>query len=668
MNKKRILVKIDKIKDKAKKRILSVTIFIFILINSFILSIDFFITPPLKLGEKSSKNIEAPRSIVYIDKDETNRIKTLLLSQFKPIYKIDQNITINALRKLNEIFKNHYGISEKSKKYLSSISLSKLNTIIERTEIWLSETYSKGISKDNIEIRKNELISFLKREFNFPPYLSEEITQIVLESNMYIDEKETELKKQELLKSIKPIEKLISKGDIIVKRGEIIDEEKYKILDTLGLTNSFNNIIRTISLVSLVILFQISQRLFYFMFTINSDLNIFILSQVLFSLGLLLIKLFSIISPYLSPLASVFFLSSTTLNVSYSILMNFQLSILFGLINNSFLLLLIPIFNFLIISYFLKEIEDRTKFIKIAFYLFLNNIILIILFNFLTGDYKLETSEILSVFVNPFLSTILALGLLPFLENIFRVATPLRLLELSNPNYHLLHKLFLEAPGTYYHSLIVGNLAERAAEASNANTYLVRVASLYHDIGKIKRPQYFIENLMPGQTNPHNSLNPYISALIIKNHTNEGAQIANNYKFPKSIIDIIEQHHGTSLITYFYYKQKEISKTSVPEEDFRYLGPKPKSKEAAIVMLADNIEAATRSLNNPAPETIEKVVRKIINEKITDGQLENANLTLEELEKISQSFIKTLLSLRHPRIPYPQEEKLFKNKKEAYWR
>lgn len=667
-NKKLIISKIYRIKERLKKEILSVTLLIFIIINGIIFSIDFFVTPPLSLGTISPKNIEAPRSIVYIDKEETNRLRTLLLSQFKPVYKVDQNITINVLRKLEEILKNSYEISEKSQKYLSSIPLLKINTIIVRAEVWLSDIYSKGISNDNLEVRRNEFASFLKREFNFPSYLSEELSNILIEANIYIDERETELKKQELLKSIKPLEKLISKGDIIVKRGEIIDEEKYKILDTLGLTTSFNNIVRFISLICLVVLFQISQRVFYFKLNVNSELNIFILSQLLFSLGLFLIKIFSIISPYLSPLPSIFFLSLPILNIPYSILMNSQLSILFGLINNSFLLLIISIFNLLVIGYFLREIEDRSKFIKTAFYLFITNLLLIILFNFLLGDHSIEITEILGVFINPFLSTILALGILPFLENIFRIATPLRLLELSNPNYPLLHKLFLEAPGTYYHSLIVGNIAERAAEASNANIYLVRVASLYHDVGKIKRPQYFIENLMPGQINPHNSLNPYISALIIKNHTNDGAQIANEYKFPKSIIDIIEQHHGTSLITYFYCKQKEISNSLVPEGDFRYLGSKPKSKEAAIVMLADSIEAATRSLDNPSSETIEKIIRRIINEKIIDGQLENTNLTLEELEKISQSFIKTLLNMRHPRIPYPKEIKFSKNKKEAYWR
>lgn len=656
----RLTKEIEKLKNDIKKNLLTISFLVFILINLLILSIDFFILPPLRLGEISPKNIEAPRTIVYVDKEETDRLRGLILAQFKPVYKIDQNVTLEVLRKLEDVFKKFEGVSEKSQKYLSSISLSKINIIIERTEIWLSDTYSKGITPENLENRKKDFINFLKREFALPNYLSEEISQILIRPNMYIDEKETEMKKQELLRSVRPIEKLISKGDIIVKRGEIIDEEKYKILDTLGFTASFKNIVKFIGVLGFVILFQISQRLFFFRLISDSNTNIFILSQILFSLGLLIIKIFSFISATISPLSSVFFLAFSLLNIPYSILMGVQLSVLLGIMNASFFLLISSLFNLLVIAYFLKDIEDRSKFIKIAFYLFLTNILTSLLFNLSSGESLLQTSDIFSIIVNPFLSTILALGILPFLEGTFRVATPLRLLELSNPNYPLLHKLFLEAPGTYYHSLIVGNMAERAAEVSNANIYLVRVASLYHDIGKIKRPQYFIENLMPGQNNPHNSLNPYISALIIKNHPKEGAQIANTYKFPYSVIEIIEQHHGTSLITYFYYKQKECSHDSFPEEDFRYPGPKPKSKEAAIVMLADSVEAATRSLPNPTPELIEKTVRRIINERINDGQLENANLTLEELEKISQSFIKTLLRMRHPRISYPQEIKPFK--------
>lgn len=658
--KNRLIREIEKIKNDIKKNLLTISLLVFILINLLILSIDFFVLPPLRLGEISPKNIEAPRTIVYVDKEETNRLKDLLLAQFKPVYKIDQNITLEVLRKLENVFKRFEGLGEKSQKYLSSIPLSKIDTIVERVEVWLSDIYSKGIIDENLEDRKRDFKNFLKREFAFPTYLFEEISQILIKPNMYIDEKETEIKKQELLRTIRPVEKLISKGDIIVKRGEVIDEEKYKILDTLGFTASFKNVIKFIGLIGFIILFQISQRLFFFRLISDSNTNIFILSQILFSLGLLIIKTFSFISPTISPLSSVFFLAFSLLNIPYSILIATQLSIFLGIINTSFFLLISSLFNLLVIAYFLKDIEDRSKFIKIAFYLLLTNILISLLFNLSSGEYLLQTSDILSIIVNPFLSTILALGLLPFLENIFRVATPLRLLELSNPNYPLLHKLFLEAPGTYYHSLIVGNLAERAAEASNANTYLVRVASLYHDVGKIKRPQYFIENLMPGQNNPHNSLNPYISTLIIKNHPKEGAQIANTYKFPYSVIEIIEQHHGTNLITYFYHKQKECSNDSFPEEDFRYPGPKPKSKEAAIVMLADSIEAATRSLPNPTPELIEKTIRRIISERINDGQLENANLTLEELEKISQSFIKTLLRMRHPRISYPQEIKPFK--------
>jgi len=310
-------------------------------------------------------------------------------------------------------------------------------------------------------------------------------------------------------------------------------------------------------------------------------------------------------------------------------------------------------FDFLIINNKIKELENRSDYVKIGSLISLIRIPFIVFGKLVFNESDLTYTNMIYSFINPTLSAILSVGIIPPIEELFRVATPLKLLEMTNPDHPLLRKLLMEAPGTYYHSLIVGNLAERAAKEAGANERITRTAALYHDIGKVKRPQYFIENLLPGQNNPHENLSPYISALIIKSHPKNGAIILNNYKFPKNIIDIVEQHHGTSLINYFYNKQLQISKKYVPEDDFRYPGPKPESKEAAIVMLADSIEAATRTITNITPETIEKVIREVIREKLIDGQLENSKLTLEELEKIAQSFIKTIIELRHPRIPYP---------------
>jgi len=582
------------------------------------------------------------------------------LSQFKPIYSIDQNITFQSLSKLYEIFSPSEGtFSEPIYNFFSSLPTSRANFLRKKIETWLTETYTKGIKEEDLNSKKQEFISFLVKEVSLPENIAKEIANLLIKPNMFINQKETEDKKQELIRSIRPIERLIQKGEVIIRRGEKVTEEKFAILDALGYTTSTKNILRFIGYLGIVIALQILINIFYMdLIPDAKDFNIIFLINSFFSLALLLIKFFSYYSPYLAPITSIFFISAGLINLPTYFLLNFSIILISGLFSYSFFIFIILFLDSLIVFYRSKDLEDRFSYIKISLTLILIRIPLILFGNLSLRDPNFDYTGVLFNLVNPILSAILALGSLPFIESIFRLATPLKLLELTNPNYPLLRKLLLEAPGTYYHSILVGNLAERAAKEAKANEYVVRTASFYHDIGKIKRPQYFIENLIPGQINPHEHLSPYISAIIIKSHPKDGTELLRKYKFPKNIVDIVEQHHGTSLITYFYNKQKEISGENVLEEDFRYSGCKPESKEAAIVMLADSIEAATRSLPNITPENIEKTVRDIISDKLIDGQLEHSKLTLEELEKISQSFIKTLIELRHPRIPYPHE---FKN-------
>jgi len=230
----------------------------------------------------------------------------------------------------------------------------------------------------------------------------------------------------------------------------------------------------------------------------------------------------------------------------------------------------------------------------------------------------------------------------------------MKLIELSNPNHPLLRKILTEAPGTYHHSLMVANLSEAACEAIGANGLLARVASYYHDIGKTKRPRYFIENQMGG--NPHDHLSPQLSKNIIISHVTDGVAILKKYNMPKEIIDIAEQHHGTTLLKYFYHKAKQQS-DFVLEEEFRYRGPKPQTKEAAIISIADSVEAAVRSLSNPSKEKIEKVVRGIIADRLQDNQLNECNITLRELELVAQSLCETLNGVFHSRIEYPEMRK-----------
>ena len=245
---------------------------------------------------------------------------------------------------------------------------------------------------------------------------------------------------------------------------------------------------------------------------------------------------------------------------------------------------------------------------------------------------------------------------LPFFEAVFDIATDIKLLELLEPNQPLLKKLVYMTPGTYHHSILIGNLAEAAAEAIGENPLLARVGAYYHDVGKIRKPEYFIENQHP-RDNKHNRLMPSMSSLIIASHVKDGVDVAREHKLPTSLVDIIHQHHGTSLITYFYQKAKELQPyAKIAEEDYRYPGPRPSTKVAAIVMLSDAVEAASRSLDDPTPQRIQALTNSVITRIFLDDQLSACDLTLKNLREISKSFNLTLNGIFHHRIDYPGME------------
>jgi len=255
-------------------------------------------------------------------------------------------------------------------------------------------------------------------------------------------------------------------------------------------------------------------------------------------------------------------------------------------------------------------------------------------------------------------SGVITLGVLPLFEYLLQSVTNISLLELADFHHPVLQRMILEAPGTYHHSLIVGNLSDTACATIGANALLARIGAYYHDIGKLQKPEYFIEN-QDIKKNKHDALSPTMSKLIIMNHVKEGIELAKKYKLQPVLWDFIRQHHGNSLVYYFYRRALEDREEDqeVAEEGFRYPGPKPNSKETAVVLLADSVEAATRTLKDPTPAKIEEVVHKIINNKFIDGQLDECELTLKDIEKVSGVFTRILSGIYHSRVSYPQETK-----------
>ncbi len=254
---------------------------------------------------------------------------------------------------------------------------------------------------------------------------------------------------------------------------------------------------------------------------------------------------------------------------------------------------------------------------------------------------------------NGVFSAVLALGTLPFLEREFGILTPMRLLELSNPSQPLLRRLMTEAPGTYSHSIGVGNLAEAAAEAAGADSLLVRVGAYYHDIGKLKRPSFFVENQAEEESR-HEKINPQLSCLVITSHVREGVDMAKEEHLPQPIVDLIDQHHGKSVVTFFYHEaRKRRVKEDICDDAFRYPGEKPKSREAAILMLADGVEAAAKTVKDPNAIKFETLIKKIIQERIDDNQLDESEMTLADLSKVAKTFTQILSGVYHKRIAYP---------------
>lgn len=322
--------------------------------------------------------------------------------------------------------------------------------------------------------------------------------------------------------------------------------------------------------------------------------------------------------------------------------------------------IIFPLFSFLgsiAASYQIVRIRQRSVFLRIGLFLGIINMAAIICLNLITGNlFNDLLLRLIMGFIGGILTGILVAGITPVFESLFDFITDIKLLELANLNQPLFQRMIIEAPGTYHHSIIVSSLVEAAAEAIGANSLLVKVSSYYHDIGKLKKPQYFIENQQTAD-NKHDKLSPKMSGLIIISHVKDGCELASEAKLGRQIINIIRQHHGTSIVSYFYdkaKKDKDESIRSLSESDFRYPGPKPQTKEAGLIMLGDVIEASSRTLSNPTPARIRSLVRERIEGIYMDGQLDECELTLSNLNTIAETFTKILTGIFHHRVDYPE--------------
>jgi len=503
------------------------------------------------------------------------------------------------------------------------------------------------------------------------------LLKLTLEANITFSENLTKETRQLAYKNapLQYKEKSIKKEELIVARGERVTEKHLlKIKEMIRRQIKANRFMffSGATIITLIFLLIISLYLKFYEPEVFSNTRKLTLIGVLFILILVLAKIVthSPLPSYVIPTAIASILIAMLIGSRMAIIITIALSVFVGMIAGDKLNVATVSFIGSIVGIFsIRKARRRSQILITGCLVGLANFICICGIELLHGlKYTVLLKEGFWGIVNGLGSAVIITAILPVFEYLFNMNTNISLLELSDLNHPLLREMVLKAPGTYHHSLIVGNLAEAASEAIGRNTLLARVGSYFHDIGKIEKAEYFSENQIGLARKKHDKLTPSMSSLIITNHVKDGVDLARKYKLNRGILDFIEQHHGTSLIYYFYQRALEkIEADQMPkEEGFRYPGPKPQTKETAVVLLADSVEAASRALSDPTPARIKGLVRKIINNKFIDNQLDQCELTLKDLEIIAETFTRILMGIFHSRVEYETTEKSEnKNKKQA---
>lgn len=665
---------------------------VILLALTLILSSNFlFAGVSLSVGEIAPRDITAPKTIDYLDRYKTQQLEEKAVQSVEGVYefrlqainqvKLDISNTFtnildtknsSTLRKEEKI----KGLSENlpvklseealdSSLALSTIKLAELEDMAIKLVGQMMDTGIKEEKIQDARIKLGDEIEGLPLSEKEKLFLKE-VTQKAITPNLILNYVKTEKEREKARQSVEPVRQIVRKGLIIIRRGDQVTPEHIALLEALGLQRPRINYQTVGGLASLSLLTLLLLGTYLWQYRrdiLSSQSRLYLLGIILLFITLLsktintiAISSFSSSIGYLTPIATGTMLITILLDAKLAILVNVVLSSFVGMMNNNDLgIFMVAFFGGMAGIYSVSRLSQRDDLTRAFLIISATNIVTSLTLGTIAGSVwqDIFMRSIWGV-VNAIFTTVLTIGLLPFLEKTFSITTPIRLLELANPNHPLMRKFLLEAPGTYHHSIIVANLAEAAAEKVGGDTLLVRVGSYYHDIGKLNRPYFFIENQL-GNDNPHDKISPTLSTFIITSHVKDGLELAREYRLPEDVQDIIRQHHGTSLVSYFYHRATENEKEeSLAERDFRYPGPKPQTKEAAIVMLADSVEAAVKSLNKPTPARIEVMVKKLIKDKLHDGQLDECDLTLRDLDIIANAFIHSLGGIYHSRIEYPE--------------
>lgn len=664
---------------------------VFCLLMTLIISFQNFLFQQVVENGISKKDIIAQKTITVEDTRRTEQrrkevaqkvdpiltvteddfIKNNLSSLQNSIIKIRQkNKDINVKREeMSLLFDDEDGNKSNVVYYLLKIPDETLKTLFDKSNITLMNVLSAGIAEKDVErhVLKTLIRHHLPSETSrYQGTMIISLLEQVIVPNLVVDEFATEIARKNAQNAVKPYEVTFEKGDKILFEGEPVTKLKRDALRVAGYNlvelNGLGLLGIFLVTVFSTLIFTVYKNKYATTLTYNQLLIVAILSLILafitvalptgfspyilpFPAFIIIVSIFT--APNIAFVASMLMLSIITLGMHYDI----QFMTSFTLLN-------------LVASIFMLNVNFTRRFdlIKAGIYIACTGILFVSSI-YMLEKFLIDVENVLIirdasfVFLNGILSSMIALGFLPVLESAFKIVTPYGLAELADHNQPILKRLQMEAPGTYHHSLMVANLCEAAAEAIGANPILAKVGAYYHDIGKLKRPLFFVENQSQfGIENPHKKLNSRLSKMVVTAHTKDGVDIAKEYHLPPIINDFILQHHGDSLASYFYNQAiKEEGAENVKEEQFRYSGPKPQTKEAAILMIADAVEAAVRAMKASTTEEIEAIINKIIDERVNDNQLSECPLTLADLKTIATTFTRLLRGNQHDRIKYHED-------------
>ncbi|MFP4660708.1 MAG: HD family phosphohydrolase [Halanaerobiales bacterium] len=594
---------------------------------------------------------------------------------------LPQNESVNVESLAQEIKQSYPEISRNTITILFQASLNTIDQLENEAKKIIDDTYQNKFTPEDISEVRDELAEeAMTLDFNREYRLAlANILESTIKPNMTFNEEATMQNRKEAREEVDPVTITVRRDEMIVRSGDIVTEEDIKVLEAFGLRKDTVNYLSILGIFITIITLLVLASIYLYKYKNdiwNSNRKLLFL-ELMILIVLFLAKLIDWIPtstvsnfylPYLVPVAIASILITVLIGSEVSIVATIFISFLVALVfNNDYNVAVLGFVSGMVGIFSVTKLSQRNDLVRAGFNVSGVLVVLVLGLRLINpvNSWVSILGHVSMAVANGLIVAILANGLLPYLENLFGLTSSVKLLELSNPTQALLSKMVFEAPGTYNHCLVVANLAETAANNIGADSLLARVGAYYHDIGKMKRPYFFIENHM-GRENPHDKLSPNLSALIIKSHVRDGVEMAKEYKLPVQIIDIIKQHHGTNLISYFYQEALKDSKhDSVEESDFRYEGPKPQTKEAAIILLADISEAAVRSknFNKTNHNRIEGLVRELIKDKLIEGQLDESDLSLRDLDVIVESFVKVLTGIYHQRIDYP--ENILKEMKRA---